>query len=138
MISPLAQAVPLVKQSADLPPQDLQSSSSNTQDVQSSDLDGLYKKLQDEWKNNGSFTSADVTNYMVNFTNANGERPFKSTQTHVSAIAEILKRLKNEGEGTSAMYAELNHSLGIAVVTQGVLTSFISDMLMRPDGPEPW
>lgn len=141
MIQPLTGESSTIKQVEDVPVVvGLESKlmAENPPEERPSVIDGLYEALKEKWKNEPEFDSADVINYLSNYENTDGTKPYKGIQTHVSVIAQIMERLKKEGEEKSIIYALMNKSLGYAVVSNGVLVDFISKMLIRSEPPEPW
>lgn len=102
------------------------------------DFDQLYAGLKKSWEANPNLTSMNIIEQLRKFINKNGEQPYKAISTQTSVIARVLERAKAEIGVEPPLYAALNESLCFAVVSNGMLNSFMAKMREIPKDPEPW
>lgn len=98
----------------------------------------LYESMKKMWEESSHVNSMDAIKQMRNFTNAEGQKPYNDISTHTAAIAQVMEKLEGEIGRDAPFYILLNESLGFAVVSNGILNSFLVKMRERPEDPEPW
>ncbi|MGZ9713426.1 hypothetical protein ACXX82_21760 [Glaciimonas sp. GNP009] len=101
-------------------------------------LDQLYESLKKIWEKNSSVSILDIINQVRNFANTGGEKPYGDISTHTAVIGQVREKLNAESGCETPFYALLNESLGFAIVSNGILNSFLAKMRERPEDPEPW
>lgn len=101
-------------------------------------IDHLYKKMRQLWESDPSFKSSDIIDCLNKYVAEDGNMPYKGIRSHATVIAQIMKRFKDDGGGGSPIYNTLYEGMGIAVVSNGILSSFIAKMCSMPEAPETW
>ncbi|PRC93881.1 hypothetical protein [Solimicrobium silvestre] len=101
-------------------------------------IDQLYEQLKKCWEANPDIRSEQIIDYLRKFVAADGSMPYKSIPTHTAALGQVMARFKEDGGADSPIYSALYKGLGFAVVSNGILNSFIRKMTERPEEPEPW
>lgn len=102
------------------------------------DFEQLYASLKTSWEANPGLTSTDIIEHLRKFTNKNGEQPYNAIPTQTAVIAQVMEKAKAEIGVEVPHYAALNESLCFAVVSNGMLNSFMAKMREIPEDPEPW
>jgi len=101
-------------------------------------IDRLYEELKAMWKDDPDMSSSDIIDYLRKFEAVDGSTPYKPIQSHTSALTQIMSKVKEEGGEDLPIYATLNQAVGFAVVSNGILNSFMGKMLSLPETPEEW
>jgi hypothetical protein len=100
-------------------------------------MDRLYEELKQLWSDHPGLDSAQVIDHLRKFA-VDGKMPYKDIPTHTPALARLMQKLREEGAADSPIYAVLKQSLGFAVVSNGILNSFMTKMREPPQEPEAW
>lgn len=102
------------------------------------EIEPLYMQLKQAWTADGEMSAARIIAVIRNFVAADQSSPYQNSKTHMGVLTTIMNRLKQDGEENSSIYVQLNKALGMAVVSNGILNAFISQMLQRPDDSQMW
>lgn len=108
------------------------------EDSKNDDIDRLYEQLKQLWETDPDIDSTDIINHLCKFVAEDGGMPYKGIPSHTPALAQIMNRLKEEGGEGSPVYTTLYKGMGLAVVSNGILNSFIGKMISLPETPEAW
>jgi hypothetical protein len=100
-------------------------------------MDRLYEELKQLWSDHPGLDSTRVIDHLRKFA-VDGKTPYKDIPTHTPALARVMQKLRQEGAADSPIYAVLKQSLGFAVVSNGILNSFMTKMREWPQEPESW
>lgn len=101
-------------------------------------IDRLYAQLKQLWESNPEISSTEIIDYLRKFEAEDGSQPYRAIPTHTPALAQVMNRFKEEGGESSPIYATLYKGVGLAVVSNGILNSFIGKMIALPEEPEDW
>lgn len=106
--------------------------------VKDDNIDLLYAQLKQLWEANPDISSTEIIDCLRKFEAADGSRPYQAIPTHTPALAQVMNRFKEEGGEGSPIYAALYKGVGLAVVSNGILNSFMGKMISLPEEPEDW
>jgi len=101
-------------------------------------VDEFYAYMKSFWRANPDADSAAIIEHLREFIANDGSTPYSSIPSHTAALTQLMEMLKNDGEEFSPIYATLNTSLGLSVVSNGQFNAFFSKMMTRPEESDGW
>ncbi|KAF3999350.1 hypothetical protein [Glaciimonas immobilis] len=102
------------------------------------ELEKLYQTFKDLLEVNPYPSTNDIINCLQGYTNEKGKTPYAAIPTHTGAIAAVMEKLEGEIGKDGPTYARFYESLRYAVVSNGLLNSFMAKMWTPREEPEPW